>query len=108
MGTFQVGKKDPVYVLDSPGILSPAYSLDQQEGRNLAICGCVKDTAVKNEIVHGFLLEELRNRGKNVSHLTIDALIQQSGGALDRESAAVQVLKEFRAGQMGQFTLDII
>jgi ribosome biogenesis GTPase A len=109
IGTFQVRKPgcEPVYVVDSPGVLSPATDIDQAAGRNLAICGCVKDTAVRCKVVHGWLLQELQNRGRDVEALRIESVMRGAGPALDEESAALHVLTQFREGRLGQFTLDI-
>ena len=98
----------PVYVIDTPGVLSPARTIGATDGRRLAICGIVKSTAVPDSIVHGWLLGELRQRNWNVDSLTIDAVVKHSGGALDVESAALHVLTQFRNGQLGKITLDEI
>jgi ribosome biogenesis GTPase A len=99
--------EDPVYVVDSPGVLAGASDMDVQAGRNLAICGCIKDTALKPKIVHSWLLRELGNRGKDISSLKLEHLMAKSGNALDESSAALHALSLFREGKLGQYTLDI-
>lgn len=109
VGTFQVSRPgvEPVYVVDSPGVLSPASDIDQAAGRNLAICGCIKDTAVRSKIVHGWLLQELQNRGRDITALRLERVMREAGPGMDEDSAALQVLTQFREGKLGQFTLDI-
>ncbi len=109
IGTFLVKRPgiEPIYVVDSPGVLSPASDMDRSTGRNLAICGCVKDTAVRSKQAHEWLLRELRNRGRDVAPLELDRVMKDAGNALDEESAALQVLTMFREGRLGQLTLDI-
>lgn len=108
IGTFavKIPGAEPVYVVDSPGVLAPAGKISPEDGKRLAIAGCVKDTAVPNSLVHEWLLEELRSRGRDVSKLTLDYVLQHSGGALDEESASLAVLNRFRSGELGKFTLD--
>ncbi len=98
---------EPVYVVDTPGVLAPAAHTDGVAGRNLAICGCIKDTAVKPKVVHAWLLQELRNRGKNVDSITLEKVMGTPGNKLDEDSAALQVLSQFREGKLGRYTLDI-
>ncbi len=109
IGTFLVKRPgiEPIYVVDSPGVLSPASDMDRSAGRNLAICGCVKDTAVRSKQAHEWLLRELRNRGRDVAALELDRVMKDAGNALDEESAALQVLTMFREGKLGKLTLDI-
>ena len=80
--------------------------MENRAGRNLAICGCIKDTAVRPKLAHAWLLRELANRGKDVQRLSLDYLMQHSK-SLDEDSAALQVLTQFREGKLGKYTLDI-
>lgn len=99
--------EDPVYVVDSPGVLAAASDMDGRAGRNLAICGCVKETAVRPKIVHAWLLEELKNRGRDVDSLKLERIMASAGKTMDEDSAALQVLSQFREGRLGRYTLDI-
>ena len=87
--------------------MAPASDVDGVAGRNLAICGCVKDTAVRNKQVHAWLLRELRGRGRDVTPLELESVVRRSGRTLDEDSAALHVLTQFREGRLGQLTLDI-
>ena len=107
IGCFKVGTtKDPAYVIDTPGILFPATSAEERAGKMLAIVGCIKDTVVRPEDVYPWLLEEFVARGKDVSAISLDHIMQQLGGSLDARAAATYALKLFREGRMGPFTLD--
>ena len=107
VGTFAVGSaKDPIYVIDSPGVLAPAKSIDAVDGRRMAICGIVKSSAVPNTEVHQWLLSELYQRGWDVDSMRLEHVIRQAGGALDPESAALAVLTRFRNGEFGRITFD--
>jgi len=114
-----------VELLDTPGILWPKFE-DPEVGFKLAITGAIKDEIINIEQVVVKLIhllsciapENLQQRYK-LDQLDEDPLeilkkigtkrgCLVSGGNVDYLKAAVIVLNEFRAGRIGEFTLDEI
>lgn len=109
VGSFRVSKTPPIYVLDTPGVLAPASTLEDVSGRRLAICGCISTNATENVDIHRWLLEELTGRGMDCSAWTPEAVRRSVFGnssSVDLNTIALHVLKQFRTGTMGRITLD--
>lgn len=121
---FSLGKG--YELLDTPGILWSKFD-DPYVGEKLAFTGAVKDQVLDIEQLASRLLEllcleykeNLRLRFKlgtddlfNVSGYELLELIGKkrgmliSGGAIDTGRAACMVLDEFRAGKLGEITLE--
>jgi len=112
-----------IELLDMPGILWPKVE-DQETGLKLAVCGAVKDDVFEAveaaEWLLGWLLANngaaLRRRfnlpalprdgGELLSLIAIRRGLVVQGGRPDTEKAAVALLKEFREGRLGRYTLD--
>jgi len=113
-----------VDLLDTPGILWPKFN-DREVGYKLALTGAIKSEVFNVEAVAGRLAEWLasnypeciRSRYKiNISELETGNQILvsigesrglfQSGRKADTFKAAMVLLKEFREGLLGRFTLD--
>ncbi|MGI6491640.1 MAG: ribosome biogenesis GTPase YlqF [Peptococcaceae bacterium] len=110
-------------LLDTPGILWPKFE-SQEAAYRLAITGAIKDETYDFIGVAGKLLKWLAdNYPENIrERYKIDdmgALPEQlleavgarrgfylSGGAIDSLKAARVVIKEFREGKLGRYTLD--
>lgn len=111
-------------LLDTPGILWPKFD-DPEVGYRLAVTGAVRDQVFDMEAVAARLAgwlalnypDRLKNRYK-IDELDINkpekilpligksrGLIQQ-GGKVDIFKAAVLLLKEFRDGLLGKYTLE--
>lgn len=54
-GKIRANFNPPVYLTDTPGILTPRVS-DVEEGMKLALCGCVPDHVVGEDLVVDFML----------------------------------------------------
>lgn len=114
-----------VDLLDTPGILWPKFD-DPEVGYRLAVTGAIREQVFDLEAVAGRLAlwlaegypEKLKARYRIELPHSLDAegalgligqsrgLIQQ-GGRVDTYKAAVLLLKEFREGILGRFTLDL-
>lgn len=60
---IKISEKPPVFVLDTPGILTP-YVRDVFSGLKLALVGCLQDHLVGQEIIADFLLFWLNKQRK--------------------------------------------
>ncbi|MFT8888354.1 MAG: ribosome biogenesis GTPase YlqF [Ethanoligenens sp.] len=113
-----------VELLDTPGVLWPKFE-DKAVGEKLAFIGSVKDTVLDTEELAARLLEllaphyaeTLTTRFKCKGKLPAEgyALLESvargrgfliSGGEADTQRAADKVLEEYRAGKLGQITLE--
>ncbi|MHB8157184.1 MAG: ribosome biogenesis GTPase YlqF [Desulfocucumaceae bacterium] len=114
-----------INLLDTPGILWPKFD-DPEVGYRLAVTGAIKEQVYDVEEVAGKLAvwitahypERIKDRYKIEFSDSLDpeaALEQigesrglfQHGRKVDTYKAAVLLLKEFREGLMGRFTLDL-
>lgn len=112
-------------LLDTPGILWPKFD-DPETGYKLAVTGAIKEEVFNMEEVAaklcGWLAHNhpgaLRDRYKIEGEMPgdpgelLDLLGRKRGFInngidVDRYKAAVNLLKEFREGRMGRFTLDL-
>lgn len=113
-----------VELLDTPGILWPKFD-DPEVGYRLAVTGAIKEQVFDLEAVAGRLAawladnypDSLKNRYKieippSAGPLEVLAAAGKSrglilhGGRVDTYKAAVLLLKEFREGLLGRFTLE--
>lgn len=110
-------------LLDVPGILLPKFE-DPEIGFRLAAAGAVKDEVFDQMAVAGRLLgvlwamktEALRERlglsglsevdEDNFAAIARHRGLIRSGGRPDVDKVAALVLKEFRTGRLGRFTLE--
>ena len=114
---------DKIEMLDMPGVLWPKFD-DQKAAQNLAFTGAIKDDILDIETLAMLLLELLaqnypqclKERYKmDVSDLQVKDLLELlgrkrgmliSGGEVNTERAAIMLLDEFRAGKIGNITLE--
>lgn len=114
---------DKIEMLDMPGVLWPKFD-DQKAAQNLAFTGAIKDDILDIETLAMLLLELLaqnypqclKERYKmDVSDLQGKDLLELlgrkrgmliSGGEVNTERAAIMLLDEFRAGKIGNITLE--
>lgn len=114
---------DKIEMLDMPGVLCPKFD-DQKAAQNLAFTGAIKDDILDIETLAMLLLELLaqnypqclKERYKmDVSDLQGKDLLELlgrkrgmliSGGEVNTERAAIMLLDEFRAGKIGNITLE--
>ncbi|HIE11994.1 MAG TPA: ribosome biogenesis GTPase YlqF [Desulfotomaculum sp.] len=112
-----------IELLDTPGVLWPRLA-DREAGLKLAATGAVKEEAVETEEVSLWLLGWLKENypgalkrryrlialpadtGMLLEAIGIRRGLVGPGGQVDRFRAAVVLLKEFREGRLGRFTLD--
>ncbi|MDI6907287.1 MAG: ribosome biogenesis GTPase YlqF [Thermoanaerobacterales bacterium] len=112
-----------IELLDMPGILWPKFE-DPETGMRLAVCGAIRDDAFSvveaAEWLLGWFLANsaaaLRRRfrlpalprdgAELLPLIAIRRGLVMHGGRPDVEKAAVALLKEFREGRLGRYTLD--
>lgn len=119
---FTIGKG--FELLDTPGVLWPKFE-DPQVGQRLAYTGAVKDDVIDIEGLSCKFLEELivlypnaiNNRydvniNKDMQgHEMLEAVGKKrgmliSGGEVNTERAAINVIDEYRAGKLGKITME--
>lgn len=115
-------------MLDTPGVLWPKFE-DKNVGMNLAFTGAVKDTVIDIEELAVMLIEVLKkdylvniseryklnaNEIANLNGFDILNLIGKkrgmlmAGGKIDLMRVSTMVMDEFRAGKIGNITLEKI
>ena len=114
------GEAGNVYVLDTPGVFVP-YVPDAETMLKLALCGSVKDTIVAPTTIADYLLYHLNLQSPSLYSMfaeptnDITTVLEglackqgrlKKGGEVDMESAALQFIQRWRAGEMGKFVLD--
>ena len=112
--------REGVYILDTPGVFVP-YVPDAESMLKLALCGSVKDTIIPPDLVADYLLYHLNLRNPELYSKyspptndileLLDAVARKigrlkKGGVPDLESAAIQFVQFWRAGELGRFVLD--
>jgi ribosome biogenesis GTPase A len=115
--------KGGVELLDTPGILWPTLS-DKTHELRLAICGCIRDPVIGNELLGEFLWYELARQNNPVQwdlygldHCpeSCGELMQAiatrrgmllQGGEVDLERSSTTLIRDFRDGKLGRFTFE--
>lgn len=111
-------------LLDTPGVLWPKFE-DPEIGFCLAVTGAVKEEVFNRQKAVELLLERLMNRyaavlmEKYSIEFTAEDTVQQvmekiaqsrgcikAGGVLDINKVIQLVLRDFKSGKLGRFTLD--
>ena len=121
---FTIGKG--LELLDTPGVLWPKFE-DPVVGEHLAFTGAVRDEILDIEGLSYRLLEllqdlypeavntryktDIRPEEKLKGHEILERIGRKrgmliSGGEIDTERAAVNVLDEYRGGKLGRITLE--
>ncbi|OQR87216.1 GTPase [Achlya hypogyna] len=122
---FKVNESPAIYVMDTPGVMLPNIP-SPDVGLKLALTGAIKDEVVGTELIADYMLFTLNRMGSTqyVKALGLaaptddieevfEAVVRPSGGVGKPEDtrrllAATYLLKEYRRGAFGTFTLDPI
>ncbi|TMW66371.1 hypothetical protein Poli38472_004136 [Pythium oligandrum] len=122
---IKVNDKPAIYVVDTPGVMLPNVE-SVETGMRLALTGAIKDDIIGKDVIADYMLFKLNqvNSTRYVDALKlpgptddIQEVFQHSYkycSALGKEPdvqkqlAAEFLLKEFRRGAFGQFTLDSV
>lgn len=113
-------------LLDTPGVLWPKFE-DPEVGFCLAVTGAIKEEVFDRQKAVELLLERLMERyaavlmEKYSIEFTVENTVQQvmekiaqsrgcikAGGVLDLNKVIQLVLRDFKSGKLGRFTLDEI
>lgn len=113
-------------LLDTPGVLWPKFE-DPEVGFCLAVTGAIKEEVFDKQKAVELLLERLMGRYANILmekygiEFTAENTVQQvmekiaqsrgcikAGGVLDINKVIQLVLRDFKSGKLGRFTLDEI
>ncbi|XP_041365900.1 mitochondrial ribosome-associated GTPase 1-like [Gigantopelta aegis] len=132
MSKIKVKTEPPMYIVDTPGILTPKIP-DIETGMRLALCSCLPDYLVEEENIVDYLLYWMNRRGlfryvdyyqmdaPTDSHLELLAHVAFEKKKVNKvkdvatneykmmpnfKEAAMIVLKAFREGHLGGFLLD--
>ena len=112
-----------VELLDTPGILWPKFE-DQMVGLRLALIGSINDEILNTDELCTELLKILKTLypgvleqkyGVDESLKEVEILLEiakvrnclSKGGELDYSKAAAMVIEEFRAGKLGELSLEL-
>lgn len=132
LNRIKISEKPPVYVLDTPGILTPCVK-DAISGLKLALVGCLQDHLVGPQVIADYLLFWLNKNGRFeyvrklgldrpsddiLEVLTVSAVRMGRSKSLRRfdgkmitrpdfNYAAEQFLRVFRTGELGRVCLDL-
>lgn len=128
---IKISEEPPIYLIDTPGILEPKVK-DVESGLRLALCGCLQDHLVGNDVIADYLLYWL-NKNNRFQYMELlglkepcdDILTVLTEGAIhlgrfkrfknydggiverpDIEQAAIAFIKNFRQGHFGKTCLD--
>lgn len=131
LNRIKISEEPPIYLIDTPGILEPKVK-DVESGLKLALCGCLQDHLVGNDVIADYLLYWLNKNSKyeymemfGLKEPSDDILTVLTEGAIhmgrfkklknydgrivekpDLETAAITFIKNFRQGQFGKTCLD--
>ena len=124
MSAILVSRQPPVYLMDTPGIMSPRVP-DVETGLKLALCNTLREAEVPPSALADYILHLVYSR-RNLFALQQLGLLEQDGitteealrsvatslhakkpgGAADQEAAARHMVAQFRRGDLGPWTLD--
>lgn len=131
LNRIKISEEPPIYLIDTPGILEPKVK-DVESGLRLALCGCLQDHLVGNDVIADYLLFWLNKNSKfeymellglkepcdDITKVLTDGAIHMNrfrkykdynGNIVqkpDLEQAAIAFIKSFRQGQFGKTCLD--
>lgn len=131
LNRIKISEMPPIYLIDTPGILEPKVK-DVESGLRLALCGCLQDHLVGNDVIADYLLFWM-NKNSKFQYMELlglkepcdDILTVLTDGAIhlgrykkfknydgrivekpDIEMAAITFIKSFRQGLFGKTCLD--
>ena len=115
--------KGGVELLDTPGILWPKLS-DKEHELRLAVCGCIRDPVIGNELLGEFLWYDLarqvapvqwdlygldhcpQSSGELMLAIATRRGMLRAGGEIDLERSSTTLIRDFRDGKLGRFTFE--
>lgn len=133
LNRIKISEDPAIFLIDTPGILEPKVK-DVETGLKLALCGCLQDHLVGNDVIADYLLYWL-NKHRRFDYLDLFGLtepcdsimdvltqgathmqrfkkLKQFDGSVvqkpDMEYAAITFIKAFRQGEFGKTLLDKI
>ncbi|CDS06386.1 hypothetical protein LRAMOSA08914 [Lichtheimia ramosa] len=126
VGTVKVLEHPAIYLIDTPGVMVPHIS-DPVRSLRVALTGGIRDHLADEQVMADYLLYELNRRHAhevytsyfglseptNDIHVLLEAVARRigavvKGGELDLTMASKFLLKQYRQGKLGRFTLDDI
>jgi len=111
-----------IYMLDTPGVLMPKIT-DPEVGLKIALCGGMLDRVVGDYLLAEYLLhllclennkeflkiynfEKVPDRLEDVISRIAQVTKQTHAGSINLSNTIGVLLRQFRTGQFGRFTLD--
>lgn len=122
-GQQWIAVNEELELLDTPGVMLPRIA-NEETALKLGALSVIKDSLLDFTAVFDYLVQHLdlitsgvlaaRYRIDNETRDVADILEKigrdrgflRAGGEVDREKAAVQIVKEFREGTLGRFSLE--
>ncbi|KAI8146927.1 P-loop containing nucleoside triphosphate hydrolase protein [Fennellomyces sp. T-0311] len=123
VGTVKVLEHPAIYLIDTPGVMVP-HLADPVRSLRVALTGGIRDHLADEQIMADYLLYELNKRNAydaytsyykidptNDVNVLLDAVARRigaivKGGELDPTMASKFLLKQYRQGKLGRYTLD--
>ncbi|KAF9400285.1 Mitochondrial GTPase [Mortierella sp. AD011] len=124
-GTIKVLDSPKVYLIDTPGVMIP-HIPDPISAIKVALTGAISDHLSDEEVIADYLLFQL-NKAQNYSYLKLYNIKEptddirvflpqvakyigalKKGGEYNLTAAAQFLIKQYRLGKLGRFTLDDI
>lgn len=131
LNRIKISEEPPIYLIDTPGILEPKVK-DIESGLRLALCGCLQDHLVGNDVIADYLLYWMNKNSRfqymemfglrepcddiqtvlteGAIHMGRTKRLKNYDGRIvekpDVETAAITFIKAFRRGDFGKTCLD--
>ncbi|KAI9317698.1 P-loop containing nucleoside triphosphate hydrolase protein [Dichotomocladium elegans] len=124
IGTVKVMEHPAIYLIDTPGVMVP-HIADPVRSLRVALTGGIRDHLADEQVMADYLLFELNKRNAseaytsfynmpeptNDVHTLLHAVAKRigavvKGGEYDYTTASKFLLKQYRQGKLGRFTLD--
>lgn len=127
VSALKVRHEPPLYLYDTPGILMPRIP-DVEVGMRLAVTTAVREAAVPAKVqaeyllyyfntIHSTRFMSILGLSKAYTEAEVEECLsevankmgyKQQGGEYDLETAARHLVKRFREGDLGRYTLDYV
>ncbi|KAI9498683.1 P-loop containing nucleoside triphosphate hydrolase protein [Zychaea mexicana] len=124
VGTVKVLEHPAIYLIDTPGVMVP-HLADPVRSLRVALTGGIRDHLADEQVMADYLLYELNKRHQHDAYMSyynmaeptndINVLLEAvakrigavvKGGELDMTMASKFLLKQYRQGKLGRYTLD--
>jgi ribosome biogenesis GTPase A len=115
--SFKFNENPLAYLIDTPGVMMPTIT-DDEQGLKLGLVGCIKDRIVGKDILVDYLVWML-NKIESRKYWKVYGLEKEAASGQELVTHALKkfhhsdvevtydlILRHFRQGELGKFTLD--